>query len=284
MSIEAMAIVLNHSRARGAAKLVLIGIANHLNPDNDGAWPSQAKLAQYANVSDRAVRDAIDNLVSLGELRYEVAQGQSANQYKPNRYWLTLTCPPECDGTASHRHRVEVSDRQGGSFKQSGWKQASDKPLREPEEEPILPQNKFEEAFNEFWKLYPRKVEKIDARKAFDKAVTCHGLQAVMEGVQALATDPNLPAKQFIPYPASWLRAGGWTNEPYPEREQTPEEKLALQQAEIARRREKDLEASRRLREEMAEAQRRYEANPPAYCEHGRIKVICPKCPTPHIN
>jgi hypothetical protein len=129
MSVEALSIVLNHSRAKGASKLVLIGIANHLGPDaEEGAWPSQARLASYANVSDRAVRDAIDNLVKLGELRVAVAAGQSRSQYKPNRYWLTLKCPADCDRSYNH-NRVEVFVEQSGTFEQTGWKPTSDKPL-----------------------------------------------------------------------------------------------------------------------------------------------------------
>jgi hypothetical protein len=129
MSVEALSIVLNHSRAKGASKLVLIGIANHLGPDADeGAWPSQARLAGYANISDRAVRDAISNLVSLGELEVAQAAGQSQSQYKPNRYWLKLRCPDTCDRSLNH-NRVEVFVRESGTFEQTGWKPASDKPL-----------------------------------------------------------------------------------------------------------------------------------------------------------
>lgn len=129
MSVEALSIVLNHSRAKGASKLVLIGIANHLGPDADeGAWPSQARLAGYANISDRAVRDAIDNLVALGELEVAQAAGHSRNQYKPNRYWLKLRCPDSCDRSLNH-NRVEVFVRESGTFEQTGWKPTSDKPL-----------------------------------------------------------------------------------------------------------------------------------------------------------
>ena len=278
MSVEAMAIVLNHSRARGAAKLVLLGIANHINPDNDGAWPSQAKLAQYANVSDRAVRDAIEVLVALGEVRVETAGGQSRSQYKPNRYWLTLTCPPDCDGTANHRNRVEVSDSQGGSLRQAGWKPASYEPLREPLVEPSYPQAALSDMFDEFWKVYPLKRDKNVARRAFVKALKEAELATIVEGARRYADDPNR-SEAFTKYPATWLNAGSWSDGLLPEREKTPEEKLALQQAQAARRRDADLEASRRLRAEMAEAQRRAEENPPERCEHDRIKVLCKQCP-----
>jgi hypothetical protein len=103
MSIEALTVVLNHSQAKGAVKLILIGIANHINPDNDGAWPSQAKLASYANCSERYVHDAVDELVALGELRVGVHGGKGNGGNKSNRYWLTISCPENCDGSTNHR-------------------------------------------------------------------------------------------------------------------------------------------------------------------------------------
>ena len=64
MSVEAISLVLNHSKAKGTAKVVLIGIANH---DGDGgSWPSHETLARYAQVDERNVRDAIKKLVDLG--------------------------------------------------------------------------------------------------------------------------------------------------------------------------------------------------------------------------
>lgn len=87
MSIEAVALVLNHSKASGTAKLVLIGIANH---DGDGgSWPSIATLARYANTTERSVQRAIAQLVLLGEVVvHENAGGTSETRggYRPNRY------------------------------------------------------------------------------------------------------------------------------------------------------------------------------------------------------
>jgi len=104
MSIEALSMVLNHSTAIGSQKVVLLGIANHLGPDaTEGAWPSQKRLADYSNMSERGVQKCIDKLVISGELRVEVAAGHSRNQYKPNRYWITIECPHDCDRSMSHR-------------------------------------------------------------------------------------------------------------------------------------------------------------------------------------
>lgn len=69
MSVEKVSLVLNHSKAKGTDKVVLIGIANH---DGDGgAWPSIETLRRYANVAESSVHDAIARLVALGELSVE---------------------------------------------------------------------------------------------------------------------------------------------------------------------------------------------------------------------
>ena len=102
-----MTIVLNHSRATGTAKMVLIGIANH---DGDGgAWPALATLARYAGINERNTRKAIRSLEALGELTTELQAGgtrETANALRTNRYRIRLVCPVDCDRTAQHRLRV----------------------------------------------------------------------------------------------------------------------------------------------------------------------------------
>lgn len=72
--------------------------------------------------------------------------------------------------------------------------------------------------FDTFWEIYPSRLGKGEARVAFDKAVDKVGLESVMDGVRRLASDPNLPPKQYIPRPATWLNQERWGDDPYPER------------------------------------------------------------------
>lgn len=109
-----MTAVLAHSRARGTAKVVLLGIANH---DGDGgAWPSIATLARYARVSDRNVNKAIAALVELGELVVSIQAGglpEMAEYRRPNLYAIKVACPPWCDKSASHRDLRPALERLG---------------------------------------------------------------------------------------------------------------------------------------------------------------------------
>lgn len=91
-----MAIVLHHSKAAGAAKIVLLGIANHLG--DGGSWPSVATLARYANVDPRSVQRAITALVDSGEVGIHLRPGKSTS------YQVLVRCPEGCD--RSHEHRL----------------------------------------------------------------------------------------------------------------------------------------------------------------------------------
>lgn len=104
MSIESMAIALHHSRAKGSAKLILVGIANH---DGDGgAMPSMATLARYGGVDVRQARKGVRRLEDLGEIRTHVQAGNLPyldDHEQPNRYDFLLACPAWCDRSKHHR-------------------------------------------------------------------------------------------------------------------------------------------------------------------------------------
>lgn len=70
----------------------------------------------------------------------------------------------------------------------------------------------LDEAFNEFYKdTYPRKIEPLKARRAFEKAVK-NGAdpREIIEGARRFAAATAAKELTYIPYPASWLNAGGW--------------------------------------------------------------------------
>jgi hypothetical protein len=108
MSIEAVSLVLNKSKATGRAKLVLIGIANHLG--DQGAWPSIATLARYANASERSVKRDIQELIALGELSVQLQAAPMNGQYKTNLYWITIP-----SGVSDWVSRGDNSGKSGGT-------------------------------------------------------------------------------------------------------------------------------------------------------------------------
>lgn len=82
--------------------------------------------------------------------------------------------------------------------------------------------------FDSFWVVYPKKVDKGAAIRAFRRATKNLDPAVVIAGAKAYAEDPNLPEKQYIKNPATWLNAEAWLNGPLPKRTKT--DKSALEE------------------------------------------------------
>jgi hypothetical protein len=80
--------------------------------------------------------------------------------------------------------------------------------------------------FDSFWESYPKKVDKGAALRAFRRAIKNQDAAVVIAGAKAYAEDPNLPEKQFIKNPATWLNAEAWANGPLPKRKTTDSKAL----------------------------------------------------------
>lgn len=68
--------------------------------------------------------------------------------------------------------------------------------------------------FVTFWAQYPRKVGKIAAKKAFEKAIKLTTLEQMLSGIELLKRETAGKDIDFTPHAASWLNAGRWDDEP----------------------------------------------------------------------
>ena len=195
MSIEAVSLVLNQSRATGRAKLVLLGIANHLG--DQGAWPSISTLARYANSSERSVKRDIQELIELGELRVELQNAPTQNQYKTNLYWITIPAGVT-DLASGVTAQVSRGDRLGKSGVTPVGTQNINITIKETSKETS------NESFEKFWNLYPKRVAKADALKAWNKAIKRKSPEELLK-LTKVYSEGKLPDQTYIPYPASWL-------------------------------------------------------------------------------
>jgi hypothetical protein len=198
MSIEAVSLVLNQSKANGRAKLVLLGIANHLG--DQGAWPSISTLARYANASERSVKRDIQELVELGELKVELQNAPIRGQYKTNLYWLTIKSGVT-DSTSGVTDWVSRGDSSGKSGVTPVGTQNIILTIKEPSKK------QADDDFEKFWNLYPKKIAKGDALKAWNKAIKSKTADELLKLTKAYA-EGKLPELKYIPYPASWLNKG----------------------------------------------------------------------------
>lgn len=74
-----------------------------------------------------------------------------------------------------------------------------------------------DERFDRFWAVYPNKKAKDDALKAWQKRNPSEALAQII--IAAVERQKHWPAwtdagGKYIPYPATWLNAGQWSDEP----------------------------------------------------------------------
>lgn len=180
------------------AKLVLIALADRAN-DKGVCWPAYERLAEDCECSKRTVMRALQKLEELGlvERISRFAKGmQQSNQY---RITIGVT---DCHSGVSESH--------------PGGDTESPKP---PNETPIV----FiepDEAFERFWKAYPRKTDKSKGKKAFHKHVKDEQtLGVILANIEARlgAGDWRRDRARFIPHPTTYLNNKRWEDEVIPD-------------------------------------------------------------------
>jgi len=111
VTVENIAQVLHHSKATGATKLVLVGIANHAG--DGGAFPAMETLATYAGIDVSGVRRHMRTLEKLGEVTVETNGGGDPKRpipkhMRPNLFHIDVPCPPNCQGAPKHKLLCDV--------------------------------------------------------------------------------------------------------------------------------------------------------------------------------
>lgn len=199
--------------------------------DKDGkAFPSRATLSDSLGCSTDSVDRAVSELATSGWLTKEVRR-KDDKSYKSTLYTLVWD-----------RERVAASvrppSRMGADTLAAPMPTEEEPPEAEsPKEEPSLTadaasRTDLDQTFDEFWEVYPRKVGKRAAQKCWPAAVARviksskshieYDVRGAGNWIRAnaaeMAADRNLPPKDLIPHPATWLNRDGWDDEPYPPR------------------------------------------------------------------
>ena len=78
------------------------------------------------------------------------------------------------------------------------------------------PRKSGDERFDRFWAAYPRKKSKMQAHRAFSHLAPSEDLLArILESLERAkkSSEWRREGGQYIPHPATWLRAQGWLDE-----------------------------------------------------------------------
>jgi len=197
-------------------KAILMYMADKASDDGSGIWVSKKNMAADLEMTDRAVRIHIKDMIAMGIL-VEAGQRQCKTGYTVD-YTINVDVVGSLgstrEATEQHAPLNDVHPYPCMSFTPTP-EQRSPKPSIEPSIEPNT-SSKDDEVnyyFDQLWSLYPRKVGKGQARKAFKaaskKADFYDLLPKLMDYVQTLEGKD----KQYIPHLATWLNGERWEDE-----------------------------------------------------------------------
>jgi len=200
--------------------------AHSATVDADGrTWYSASirTLADEMQTSEKVVRSAINKLVELGHLEerslYLDGPYDRTKSYAPK--WVEDVPDPlpyRANGVAQAGKCTFAPQGECSS----SYNEVEDMPIEPDEHAHEQAPWSIENAFAKFWDVWPRKVSKLAAQKAFRSAVSAaikldrqvladQITNAVPLAVKQWAKEGRVNAK--IPYPATWLNAGGWMDE-----------------------------------------------------------------------
>jgi hypothetical protein len=110
------AVCSEHGPSSSVARLILMVVSLHMDPDGGNAWPSQETIAERAAITSRCVVTHLGNAVRLGWLRRYTA-GRTKQDWRLNGYEATVPDDvyPLLKGAERHSPRRVLKSGEGGS-------------------------------------------------------------------------------------------------------------------------------------------------------------------------
>ena len=145
-------------------------MANYCD-ENNSCYPSEKHLAKLVGVSDRTIRRCITDLQEKNLIRIEHRLGTS------NRYFVSVDTNVLSVRTPTSTNTKEDT------------------------------KDKYDEKFQKFWKLYPRKVNKYATLQKFKVVLKTYKYEDLMTATMQYAKQikNSNTEEKFIPHATTWL-------------------------------------------------------------------------------
>lgn len=195
---------------------------------------STERIGKTIGMSAGTVKSAVNDLVELGYLR-RVQEHREKGRFGAMTYILVDPTEGQKLDNGTNRENESKPQVTTDSQKTDGGKTASGKltPLRKQIEENQPQENQkntppnppeggkcarpaYPVEFEGWWWLYPRRVGKAKAFKAWERAVKQLGdARTLMEATRRFADWHKRAGTElrYIPHPTTWLNRGGWDDE-----------------------------------------------------------------------
>lgn len=179
------------------------------------SWPSKATIGERTGLSARQVQRCTAELRDAGWIRVEERSrsngSQASNAYVVLRAKGDTSVSPPRDIAGSHPEPLMTPlepdplepDPDGVLFLNSvGHPQAADEHT-DDEDDP----------FDAWWSEYPRKVQKVQARKAYARAAKKVSHERLLEAMRTYRDFDSRVAEGYIQHASTWLNNESWDDE-----------------------------------------------------------------------
>ena len=211
MSHYMTALAMKQQGLKPATKIVLYWLADHHNGETGKCFPSINRLAELSEMSRRSVEGHLETLEKLGLItrtqQFRDTGGKSTNSYIlaltgtyeniSDTQNLRMVCEKSAHGdTQNLRMNNLVSNNLG---KETNISSSDD--------------DGVDYYFDQLWSLYPRKIGKGQARKAFKAASKKIDFYDLLPKLMDFVNTLEGKDKQYMPHLATWLNGERWTDE-----------------------------------------------------------------------
>jgi hypothetical protein len=166
------------------------GLLTYLLSHEVGYTITIGQIIRESNDGRQAVRSALEELIQAGYL--ETKRTTDQRGYNAGlAYYIKDPAKPKSENPTLENPTLDNRTAIENNL------------IKNKKKEDKETTNKFET----FWSLYPRKIAKADALKAWAKATKTQDPEKLIKLTRAYA-EGRLPEATYIPYPASWLNKG----------------------------------------------------------------------------
>lgn len=210
MSHYMTALAMKQQGLKPATKIVLYWLADHHNGTTGLCIPSQKRLAELCEMTDRSVRTHLDTLQALGLIKVIERKRENGSQTS-NEYKLLFdvqNLPTPMENISSPLVQIFPTHNLVNNNLVS-------KPNTSSSDDDGETANLFERAY---WAKYPKKVGKKAALKSFkavmkqvDRGNVHYG--EFKTGFEKYVSSMQGKDQQYIKHFATWLNGEHWTDE-----------------------------------------------------------------------
>ena len=207
MSFQAMAWAVKQKVGNATGKAILLMLANYADEKGE-CFPSQETLANECECSVATVARWVKHFEDHGILSRHKQYGEGGYR-RADRLRLASDLPvTELPSRELPNSEPKLTRQKAGA-----------EPIREPisslRSDNISIKPDFDREFEtEFWPVYPRKVGKGQALKAYRAARKQSDCQTITAGARRYAAERAGQDQQFTRHAATWLNGQGWLDEP----------------------------------------------------------------------